>query len=75
MLTVKCIKCKRKIFKYNKTGKGNLWHCWKGRIKKDYSIHDGNEIRCICGSLIGIEEDRWIKMKQNSFEISGAITK
>jgi hypothetical protein len=25
--------------------------------------------------LIGIEEEKWIKMKQHSFEISGTVTK
>jgi len=75
MITVKCIKCKRNIFKYKKIGKGNLWHCWKNRIKQDNAIHCGNEIRCVCGNLIGIEEEKWIKMKQHSFEISGTITK
>jgi hypothetical protein len=75
MITVRCIKCKRMIFKYKKVGKGNLWHCWKNRIKQDNSVHCGNEIRCACGNLIGIEEEKWIKMKQHSFEISGTVTK
>lgn len=75
MITVKCIKCKGNIFKYRKIGKGRLWHCWKDRIKLDYSIHKGNEIQCICGNIVGIEEEKWIKMKQHTFEISGTITK
>lgn len=75
MITVKCIKCKSNIFKYQKIGKGKLLHCWKGRIKRDYSIHNGKEIRCICGNVVGIEEEKWIKMKQHTFEISGTITK
>ena len=75
MITVKCIKCKRIIFKYQKIGKGNLWHCWKNRIKSDNSIRKGKEVYCICENLIGIEEEKWIKMKQHSFEISGTITR
>jgi hypothetical protein len=75
MITVRCIKCKRIIYKYKKIGKGNLWHCWKNRIKQDNSVHCGNEIRCVFGNLIGIEEEKWIKMKQHFFEISGTVTK
>jgi DNA-directed RNA polymerase subunit RPC12/RpoP len=75
VVVIKCVRCKQKIFKYEKIGKGRIWHCWKHRIKEDYSIHKGTEIRCSCGNLIGIVEGKWIKMKQNAFEFSGAITK
>jgi hypothetical protein len=71
MLIIKCAKCKRKIFRYVKIGKGKLWHCWKGRIIEDFSIHDGKNILCICGNLIGIDEEKWIKLKQHSFITSG----
>ena len=67
MLTIKCVKCKGEILKYLKIGKGRLLHCWKNRIGKDYSVRDGNEVRCRCGNLIGIDEGKWIKLKQNSF--------
>jgi hypothetical protein len=75
MITVKCAKCKKKIFKYIKVGKGKLWHCWKDRIIEDKSIGDGNEIKCRCGNLVGIDEDKWIKMKQHSYLYSGATKK
>jgi len=75
MIAVKCIKCKRKIFEYKKIGKGNLWHCWKNRIKRDNSIRKENKVYCICGNLIGIEEEKWIRIKQRSIEISGTITR
>ncbi|MCK5258480.1 MAG: hypothetical protein KAJ69_03085 [Thermoplasmatales archaeon] len=67
MLTIRCAKCKSKIFRYLKIGKGRVLHCWKGRIIEDYSIHEGMEIKCQCGNLIGIDEEKWIKMKQNAF--------
>ncbi len=67
MITIKCAKCKRKVFRYGKIGKGRVLHCWKGRIVKDYSVHDGHEVKCQCGNLIGIDEGKWIKMKQHSF--------
>ena len=75
MITIKCAKCKSKVFKYQKIGKGRLWHCWKGRIIEDYSVRDGNEVKCQCGNLIGIVEGKWIKMKLHSFTHSGAITR
>jgi len=49
-------------------GKGQLWHCWEDRITKDYSVRDGNEVRCQCGNLIGIAEGKWIN---NSGDNSG----
>jgi len=75
MVTVKCARCKSKIFKYLKVGRGRILHCWKGRIIEDYSVRNGSEIKCQCGNLIGIDEGKWIKMKQRSFICSGARTK
>lgn len=75
MIIIKCSKCKRKIFKYDKIGKGRVLRCWKTRIIEDYSVRSENEIRCKCGNLIGIEEPKWIKMKQKSFVYSGTIIK
>jgi len=71
MVVIKCAKCKGKIFKYLKIGKGRILHCWKGRIVEDYSAQDGNEVKCQCGNLVGIDEGKWIKMKQRSFTYSG----
>ena len=75
MITIKCAKCKKKIFKYKKIGKGRLWHCWKDRIIEDYSVRDGIKIKCQCGNSIGIDEGKWIKMKQFFFNLSGSVTK
>jgi len=75
MITVKCVKCKGKILRYKKIGKGRLWHCWKDRIVEDYSVRDGDKVKCLCGNLIGIDEGKWIKMKQHTFVFSGTITK
>lgn len=74
MLIIKCAKCKRKVFKYVKIGKGKLWHCWKDRIIEDLSIKEGKYIKCNCGNLIGIDEEKWIKLKQHSILISGTKT-
>ena len=71
MITIKCAKCKQKVFKYVKIGKGKLWHCWKDRIIEDLCIHKDNNILCKCGNLIGIDEKKWIELKQHSILISG----
>jgi hypothetical protein len=71
MLTIKCVKCKRKIFRYLKLGKGRVLHCWKSRIDKDYSIREGNKVLCECGNLIGVEQSKWIKLRQASFFNTG----
>jgi hypothetical protein len=74
MIIIKCVKCKRKIFKYQKIGKGRVWHCWNDRIITDYSVRDGNEVKCRCGNLIGVAEERWVKMRPHSFIYSGVVT-
>lgn len=74
MLIIKCARCKQKIFRYIKIGKGKLWHCWKDRIIEDFSIHDGKIIKCNCGNIIGTDEEKWIKLKQHSFLTSGTKT-
>lgn len=72
MLTIKCAKCKHKLFKYNKMGAGRLLHLWPKRIVEDKSVHEGNEVRCRCGNLVGIDEGKFIKMKHRSFTRSGS---
>ena len=67
-LIIRCSECDNKIFKYLKIGKGRVWHCWKDRIIEDHSIHDGREVRCVCGNLIGIDEGKWIKLKQHAIK-------
>ena len=76
MLIIRCSKCKNKLFKYEKIGKGNLLHLWKKRIKKEYSIIKSNKnIYCECGNLIGVDEGIYIKLKKSSITYSGEIIK
>ncbi|MGB9749413.1 MAG: hypothetical protein ACPLWB_00990 [Caldisericia bacterium] len=76
MLTIRCAKCKNKLFKYEKIGKGRLLHLWKKRIKEEYLIvRKNNEIFCECGNLIGVDVGIYIKLKKNSITYSGEITK
>ena len=74
MIIIKCAKCNGKIFKYVKIGKGRLLHCWKDRIAEDLSVHNGNNIECNCGVIIGIDKGKEIKLKQNSIVTSGIKT-
>ena len=75
MIIIKCTKCKRKIFKYKKVGKGRILRCYKDRIIKCYSILNQETVQCLCGQLIGVDEGKWIKMKQNAFDLSGTVTR
>lgn len=74
MLTIKCARCRRKLFRYLKVGKGRVLHCWKTRITKDYSIREGNRVLCKCGNLIGIEDQKYIKMHRSAFFYTGTKT-
>jgi len=67
MMIIKCALCKQKLFKYVKIGTGRLLHLWRGRIIEDETIKVGDNIKCQCGNLIGIDEKKWIKLKQHSF--------
>lgn len=75
MITIKCARCRSKLFKYQKVGKGKVIHCWDMRILKDYSIRKGYNVYCECGNLIGVRVPKGIRMKQNAFGYSGTITK
>ncbi|HLV09581.1 MAG TPA: hypothetical protein VKY40_05190 [Halanaerobiales bacterium] len=73
MLTIKCAKCKTKIMKYQKIGKGRVLRCWKSRIKRFYEAEiKDNDLRCgKCGNLIGEVSDNYVKMNRETFTYSG----
>jgi hypothetical protein len=75
MLVLKCAKCRRKLYKYLKVGKGRLLHCWKGRIDEDNTKKHGDIVKCPCGNVIGIDKGKFIKLKQRSFTRTGNIVK
>ena len=74
MLTLKCARCGRKLYKYKKIGEGRLLRCWKDRIVEDHSVTSRTEVRCECGSLVGLDEGRWIKLKRHAFTRSGTVS-
>jgi hypothetical protein len=75
MLTIKCAKCKQKLFKYHKIGMGRVLRCWKNKIKNDNTIRKDGAVFCTCGNRIGIEMGNYIKMDQSAFIYSGTKQK
>lgn len=72
MLTIKCAACKRKLWKYDKIGKGNVLRCHKDRITRVYQFDkDDSKILCQCGKEIGIDKGKSIKMISKAFVYSG----
>lgn len=71
MLTIKCAKCHKKLFKYLKIGKGKVLKCFFSRIEKPSYITDDEFIKCSCGNVIGKIADNHIKMIPHTFIYSG----
>jgi DNA-directed RNA polymerase subunit RPC12/RpoP len=73
MLIIKCAKCKTKIMKYEKIGKGKLIRCWKNKIKRLYEakVVDKKLVCGNCGNIIGEIEGDYIKMNSNAFTYTG----
>ena len=72
MLTLKCAGCKRKLWKYDKIGKGEVLRCYKDRIAQTFQFETHDErVRCQCGMEIGIDKGRYIKMIGKAFTYSG----
>ena len=73
MITIKCAKCRARLFRYVKIGKGRVLHLLHDRIVEDISVRDGDEVRCQCGNVVGKNEKKWIKMRRSAFTYSGTI--
>ncbi len=50
---------------------GALFTASQLKIVEDYSVREGTEVKYTCESVIGIEQEKWIKMRQGSFTRSG----
>ncbi len=72
MLTIKCSKCRNKLLKYRKIGKGRVLRCWYGRIVEDKTLRSGDTVLCECGNVIGTADAKKIRMRQSSFTSSGS---
>jgi hypothetical protein len=73
MLVLRCAACRKKLWRYDKIGKGEVLQCHKERIDRDYgncSAAD-NKLCCACGNSIGIDKGSYYKMIDRAFTYSG----
>jgi len=72
MLTLKCAACKKKLWRYDKIGPGEVLRCHKSRIDKMYQPIDlSGKVSCQCGNVVGIDKGGFIKMVAKAFTYSG----
>ena len=62
IIIIRCDKCKSKIFKYEKVGRGHILRCHKKQIIEDDAIYNNKKVFCQCGNEIGVDKGRYIKM-------------
>ena len=72
MLVIRCAACKRKLWRYDKLGPGEVLRCHKHRIDRFYDFEPhGEKIHCACGKPIGIDKGSFFKMIAKSFTYKG----
>ena len=73
MLTIKCSKCKTKLFKYKKIGEGKVIRCWKSKITRVYEteVKNGKLLCGNCGNVIGEVDDKKVDMISDAFTYTG----
>jgi hypothetical protein len=72
VLVIKCAACKRKLWKYDKVGHGEVLRCHKDRITRRYQVkQEEGRIKCACGKDIGIDKGSYIKMIGKAFTYTG----
>jgi hypothetical protein len=72
MLTIKCAACRRKLWKYEKFGKGEVLRCYKNKVARKYEFkQEGDKVLCVCGNEIGINKGKHIKMIKKGFTYTG----
>jgi hypothetical protein len=72
VLVLKCAGCKRKLWKYDKIGPGEVLRCHKDRMARMYqALPQEGKIKCSCGKDIGIDKGTYIKMIGKAFTYSG----
>ena len=80
MLTIKCSKCKTKILKYKKIGKGRVLRCWESKIRRIYDgeISDNKLVCKNCRNVIGEiegESSPYVIMNKDAFTYTGTKIK
>jgi hypothetical protein len=72
VLVIRCSACKRKLWKYDKIGQGEVLRCHKDRIARMYEVKEAQDkVTCPCGKPIGIDKGSHIKMIAKAFTYSG----
>ncbi len=72
MLIIRCAACRRKLWRYDKIGPGEVLRCHKDRIKRMFAAETaGDRIRCPCGKAIGIDKGSYYKMIAKAFTYRG----
>ena len=73
MLTIKCAKCKSKLFKYKKIGKGRVLRCWKSKITRVYDgeVKGKNFICKNCENIVADIKEDYLDMNSDAFTYSG----
>lgn len=72
MLIIKCSACKKKLWRYDKIGPGEVLRCHKDRIKKMFqSQRVDHKIYCSCGKEVGIDKGSFYKMIAKAFTYRG----
>ncbi len=72
MLVLRCTACKRKLWRYDKVGPGEVLRCHKTRIDKFYNVFEREKgIFCSCGRKIGIDKGSYFKMIAKAFTYRG----
>ena len=73
MLIIRCAACRKKLWRYDKIGKGEVLRCHKSRISRDYGNcgPDGGRWVCSCGKEIGVDRGTFVKMTGKAFTYSG----
>lgn len=71
MLTIRCAKCKKKLFKYEKIGKGKVIRCFKDRMSHIMIKIEPEMIQCECGEVIGSDKGDYYQMNSVRFYYTG----
>ena len=74
MLTIKCAKCKTKLFKYKKIGQGKVLRCYESKITRLYEgeLKENDFVCNNCGNIVGqYKEDSYLDMNQDAFTYTG----
>jgi hypothetical protein len=73
MLIIRCAACRKKLWQYDKIGKGEVLRCHKSRIEKEFGncLKSADDWKCVCGKTVGIDKGSFVKMISRAFTYSG----